>query len=231
MEAIRTQSLLFFGRYHSASLEEICLFVDNESWMPVASFTDVGQLQEFRSVRSAPRRHQRANASAQKPTATIEPVEQPTAAPSSLHSQDDGAGSSVYGGSCGYFYSFAEKSSPFDGGFDDTMLEEDILAGIADESCYYSEDDEADNGGGENMDERRTTPAAAAATDMVVCNSSLNVLRCIGRYLQMCRLLHSISPNIVASMTELVDFYTFVVHDVFGSDLVSAICIDLESEI
>lgn len=239
MDACRAQSLLFFQRYHAASLEEICLFVDNESWMPVASFSGCGQLQEFRTVQAAMQRHQKRHRERAAPADVgpdgggggggSAPVPQ---SPSSLHSQEeDGAGSSMYG-SAGYFYSFAEKSSPFDGGFDDAMLEEDILAGIADESsCYYSEESDEettatanDPAANDPPNERSAAPAAAAAATsvaLVVNNSSLNVLRCIGRYLQMCRLLHSISPNIVASMTELIDFYTFVVHDVFGSDLVS----------
>lgn len=45
MEAVRVQSIAFFQRYHALSLEEICLFVDNEAWMPVASFSSVLQLQ------------------------------------------------------------------------------------------------------------------------------------------------------------------------------------------
>lgn len=144
--------------------------------------------------------------------------------PLSLHSQDGGCSSSMYD-SCGYFYRFAEKSSPFDGGFDETMLEEDILAGIADESsCYFSEESEE-----ERCADRIEVVVGGAADSghvdlsgqVIVSNSSLNVLRCIGRYLQMCRLLHSIAPNIVASMTELIDFYTYVVHEVFGNDLVS----------
>lgn len=223
MEATRAQSMRFFQRYHAASLEEICLFVDNESWMPVASFTHVQQLQEFRSMRAALRRHQ--NNTVETP-APEPPQQQQQQQPASLHSQEDGAASSIYG-SCGYFYSFAEKSSPFDGGFDDTMLEEDILAGIADESsCYFSEDSDEETTTTTTKLTTAATPtqataaAAAVAPAVIVNNASLNVLRCIGRYLQMCRLLHSISPNIVASMTELIDFYTFVVHDVFGSDLV-----------
>lgn len=146
--------------------------------------------------------------------------------PLSLHSQDGGCSSSMYD-SCGYFYRFAEKSSPFDGGFDETMLEEDILAGIAYESsCYFSEESEEERCADRievivSGDSRHTELSG----QVVVSNSSLNVLRCIGRYLQMCRLLHSIAPNIVASMTELIDFYTYVVHEVFGNDLVSDVMI------
>lgn len=148
---------------------------------------------------------------------------------SSVHSQD---GSSIYG-SCGYFYRFAEKSSPFDGGFDEAMLEEDILAGIADESsCYFSEESEEERAFDTNRIERNPgdldtgrvmNERGDSAPDpaIIVNNTSLNVLRCIGRYLQMCKLLHSISPHIVASMAELIDFYTYAVHEVFGNDLVS----------
>lgn len=163
----------------------------------------------------------RSPAKARSPATTTDPDDQPM----SLHSQDGGGSSSMYH-SCGYFYRFAEKSSPFDGGFDETMLEEDILAGIADEaSCYFSEESEE-----ERSAERTDFVLGDAGGELVngevgggvvVSNSSLNVLRCIGRYLQMCRLLHSIAPNIVASMTELIDFYTYVVHEVFGNDLVS----------
>lgn len=45
MDCMRAQSLSFFQRYHAASLEEICLFLENEAWMPVSSFTSILQLQ------------------------------------------------------------------------------------------------------------------------------------------------------------------------------------------
>lgn len=164
---------------------------------------------------------------------------------SSSHSQD---GSSIYG-SCGYFYRFSEKSSPFDGGFDEAMLEEDILAGIVDESsCYFSEESEEEQAtyarnanatttfalninqlndiqqqNFDNLSIKGSTRDDITQCPVIVNNSSLNVLRCVGRYLQMCKLLHSISPYIVASMAELIDFYTYVVHDVFGRDMVSSL--------
>lgn len=121
------------------------------------------------------------------------------------------------------------------------MLEEDILAGIADESsCYFSEESEEEQAYGRasnnitfalNINQIGQTIQNDlniigqlnndSNPQVIVNNSSLNVLRCIGRYLQMCKLLHSISPYIVSSMTELIDFYTYVVHDVFGRDMVS----------
>lgn len=125
-------------------------------------------------------------------------------------------GSSIYG-LCGYFFRFNEKSSPFDGGFDATMLEEDILSGIADEaSCYYSEESDDDDTKYYNSPQRDTN-------GIIVSSTSLTVLRCIGRYLQICRLLHTISPLIIKSMTELIDFYIYSVHEIFAKDVIVSV--------
>lgn len=266
MDCMKTQSIQFFQRYHADCLEEICLFLDNEAWVPVTSFSSLVQLQEFNSVKSSLERYANVDKSKTVNNESVDPLgairKTSTAAAStstlgsvnlqlsnspskkqperkvsienmlsmvvneneSNHSQED-AESSVYG-SCGYFLRFSEKSSPFDGGFDESMLEEDILAGIADESsCYFSEESEEDSAGYNSTQangepENVLSLSADVAEPVIVSNSSINVLRCIGRYLQMCKLLHSISPQIVASMAELVDFYTYVIYHLFKNDLV-----------
>lgn len=241
MESMKSQSVQFFQRYHKSSLDEIRLFLDNEAWMPVHSFTNLIQLQEFNAVKSSLERFLRKDNNKSDSSAEHISIGARTSPTKKLperkksyenqladenisnHSQED-CNSSVYG-SCGYFLRFSEKSSPFDGGFDVTMLEEDILAGIADESCYFSEESEEDNLNEVNNTTKNETNASEATTDIVqhtnitVNNSTLNVLRCIGRYLQMCKLLHSISPQIVKCMMELIEFYIYVVHKFFASDL------------
>lgn len=247
IESMKLQSVQFFHRYHKSSLDEIRLFLDNEAWMPVHSFTSLIQLQEFNAVKSSLQRFLRKDnskpdtrESSLDPLSTgvrLSPIKRlPERKKSyenqladenlSNHSQED-CNSSLYG-SCGYFLRFSEKSSPFDGGFDVTMLEEDILAGIADESCYFSEESEEDNLNEVNantknlsihVEDNEENLTLAQQSNMTVNNSSLNVLRCIGRYLQMCKLLRSISPQIVKCMMELIDFYIYVVHEFFSSDL------------
>lgn len=233
MESMKSQCVQFFQRYHKICLDEIRLFLDNEAWMPVHSFNDLLQLQEYGAVRSSLERYMQKDSTKRFDANRMSPIKRPLERKKSTenqltdenlsnHSQED-CSSSVYG-SCGYFLRFSEKSSPFDGGFDKAMLEEDILAGIADESsCYFSEESEEEP----NADLNTATAATAdsdnsvATTNsaIIVNNSSLNVLRCIGRYLQMCKLLHSIAPQIVKSMTELIEFYVFVVHEFFAHDL------------
>lgn len=241
MESMRSQCVQFFQRYHKSCLDEIRLFLDNEAWMPVHSFNDLLQLQEFGAVKGSMERFMRKDAALRqrsdgsRASPTKRPLERKKSLDNQLndenlsnHSQED-CSSSVYG-SCGYFLRFSEKSSPFDGGFDKAMLEEDILAGIADESsCYFSEESEEEpNADVQALDDDSGVPRdgesdavanSSPASTVIVNNSSLNVLRCIGRYLQMCKLLHSIAPQIVKSMTELIEFYVFVVHEFFAHDL------------
>ncbi|XP_058128051.1 syndetin [Anopheles ziemanni] len=259
--AMQKQSMVFFKRYHIACLEEVGLFFDHEVWVPISSFHDVTQLQEYKNFRHALARTaaNRAGASmtgvrgslsgasksgdnvAARGAPGVDLIPDST---SSMHSQDE---SSLYG-SCVYFLRFTEKSSPFDGGFDSTMLEEDILAGIADESSYYYSEDSSDNNEqspsspapvaasfeGVSVEESpssqshskttatsSTNAGASTASNVpvVVVNTSLTVLRCIGRYLYFCKLLHRITPHIVRSMAELIDYYIFSVHDLFSADL------------
>lgn len=235
MESMQRQSVEFFRRYHIACLEEIGLFFDHEVWVPIGSFTDVSQLQEYKNFKHALVKNQNGTLrnggrSSSQENKSIDPLElgqssHPLNGTSSVHSQDE---SSLYG-SCGYFLRFTEKSSPFDGGFDCTMLEEDILAGIADESSYYYSEDSSDNNEtyfDQSPEVKQKPPPPQATTitppqssTLTVTNTSLTVLRCIGRYLYFCKLLHSIAPHIVMSMTELLDFYLYAVHDIFSRDL------------
>ncbi|XP_030378131.1 syndetin isoform X2 [Scaptodrosophila lebanonensis] len=214
IETMQQESEEFFRRYHISCVEEICLFLDNESWTAVDSFAHILQLPEFRSVRHTLRRHKSPPVAllASSSSANNSPISNNNCDELvSVHSQE--GGSSIYG-SYGYFLRFSEKSSPFDGGLDPAMLEEDILSGIVDEaSCYFSE---------ESDEEQKSLQSKEFddSSQLLVNNTALNVLRCIGRYLQMCKLLHCISPKIIASMLELLDFYAYAVHDIFAKDAI-----------
>lgn len=55
----------------------------------------------------------------------------------------------------------------------------------------------------------------------ILTNTTLTVLRQIGKYLQMSRLLRPIAFDIIVCMNQLFDFYLYAVHSFFTSDLVS----------
>ena len=219
IESMKNQSVEFFKRYHVSCLDEVNLFIEHEVWIQVQSFSSVMQLQEFRMVKRALKRHYFEKKTGDSQTAVLtvntnspSKRSRDIVDDSSANSQDE---SSIYG-SCGYFVRFSEKSSPFENLFDQKMMEEDILAGIADEtSCYYSEDssdNDVDNGTQLPTDDKNQTM-------LTVNNTSLNILRVIGRYLKMCRLLYAISAHIIYSMTELIDFYIYAIYEIFARDL------------
>lgn len=218
IDLMKHQCIEFFKRYHVSCLDEINLFLENEVWIQVQSFSSVVQLQEYRLIKRSLKRHNFDGSNNMNKTAAILPLNtspnKKVHDDSSANSQDES--SSIYG-SCGYFVRFSEKSSPFECTFDAKMLEEDILSGIADEtSCYYSEDSSDDY---ENVNQHANGNDRSNSPSLVVNNTSLNILRVIGRYLQMCRLLASIAPHIIYSTTELVDFYIYAVYEIFAKDL------------
>lgn len=55
----------------------------------------------------------------------------------------------------------------------------------------------------------------------VLTNTTLSVLRQMGKYIQMSRLLKSIAYQIISSMNQLFDYYLYAVHLFFASDLVN----------
>lgn len=102
---------------------------------------------------------------------------------------------------------------------------------IDETSCYFSEesDDELKSlpSNDKNFDKNLTSNFCNGKrlNHGLINNTTLNVLRCIGRYVQMCKLLHSTSRQIVFSMLELIDFYLYVVLDIFSTDMVNKILI------
>jgi len=223
LDAMKNQCIEFFKRYHVTCLDEINLFIEHEVWVQVQCFNSVLQLQEYKTTKRAIKRYSNdkkgENESPATTTAVLSVNNSPTKRAldeSSVNSQDE---SSIYG-SCGYFVRFSEKSSPFEIPFDQKMLEEDFLAGITDEtSCYYSEDSSDNDNDNVTQLNNNNNNNNDSSSSMTVNNTSLNILRIIGRYLQMCRLLYSIAPHIIYSMTELIDFYLYAIYEIFAKDL------------
>lgn len=170
------------------------------------------QLQEFRHMKRSLKK-----TNADKHCDSSNEFSLSTTSPKRSHDRDDSSqDESSFYGSCGYFIRFSEKSSPFENLFDQRMIEEDILSGIADEtSCYFSEDSSEN----ENENNIYMPSFLNNETSVTINNSSLNLLRIIGRYLQMCSLIYAISGHIINSMKELIDCYCYSVYIFFSKDL------------
>ncbi|XP_008194931.2 syndetin [Tribolium castaneum] len=216
-ESIRKQSVNYFKNYHIQRLEELKIFLENEMWeiCPVKPTFTLLQLQEFKSLRGVLR-----NFKLRPPATGGAYSTASTDCCSSNHSQD---GSSIVGN---YFVRYAESGTPFDSGLDETVIEEDILAGENDGSGYFSEesDEEPEELRRDFVDEENASPKKREKqiNCLVLTNTTLSVLRQMGKYLQMSRLLKPIAFQIISCMNQLFDFYLYSVHAFFAADLTVA---------
>ncbi|KAJ8933780.1 hypothetical protein NQ314_013816 [Rhamnusium bicolor] len=213
-ESIRKQSVNYFKNYHAQRLDELKIFLENEMWeiCPVKPSFDILQLQ-FNPQVSPTLPNYSTNS---------------TECCSSSHSQD---GSSIIGN---YFIRYADHGTPFDNGLDSTVIEEDILVSENDASGYFSDDSD------EESEELRRDYVDEYADDInnsnqhyvskdkkekhhhkapILTNTTLSVLRQIGKYVQMSRLLKPIAYQIISCMNQLFDYYLYSVHLFFARDL------------
>lgn len=146
---------------------------------------------------------------------------------SSTHSQD---GSSVTGN---YFIRYGDHGTPFDF-TPEEIIDEDILLSDGE---YFSDDSEEENEElhkdyvdeyyeKENISKEKEKELVNQKKEKrinhhVLTNTTLSVLRQMGKYLQMSRLLKPIAFDIIKCMNQLFDFYLYSVHCFFASDLVS----------
>ncbi|CAG9862024.1 unnamed protein product [Phyllotreta striolata] len=219
-ESIRKQSENYFMNYHSQRLDELKIFLENEIWeiCPVKSSFDIMQLQEFK-----PLRYTMKTFKFHLPTSpTVANYStNSTECCSSTHSLD---GSSIIGN---YFIRFAEHGTPFDSGLDDTIIEEDIMVSENDGSGYFSDESDEDaadipdefpedlNNSRQTLKERKDK----IHNSPILTNTTLTVLRQMGKYLQMSRLLKPIADRIISCMNQLFDYYLYSVHSFFTVDL------------
>ncbi|XP_069681255.1 syndetin isoform X2 [Periplaneta americana] len=223
--SIKKQSSNYFRNYHRDSLEELRIFLENESWelCPVKPDFSILQLQEFRSLRHVLKSWKPRSDGGQTTVSSPD-------CSSSNHSQD---GSSITGG---YFARYSESGSPFDIGLDD-VHEEDILANIGDEpSGYFSDEsdedipeelkkDFVDENAGDTVTNKHSKPSSKRTSRRefmkapILTNTTLTVLRQCGKYLQMSRLLRPIACEVIICMTQLFDYYLYAVHTFFTADL------------
>ncbi|XP_074039810.1 vacuolar protein sorting 50 isoform X1 [Leptinotarsa decemlineata] len=220
-ESIRKQSVNYFKNYHAQRLDELKIFLENEMWeiCPVKPSFDILQLQEFKSFRYSLKNFK---FNPQVSPTMINYSTNSTECCSSNHSQD---GSSIVGN---YFVRYADHGTPFDSRLDETIIEEDILASENEGSGYFSEDSEEeepeelrrDYVDEENDSSRRPDKKEKHHYKCpILTNTTLSILRQIGKYIQMSRLLQPIAYQIISCMNQLFDYYLYSVHLFFAKDL------------
>ncbi|CAB0017518.1 unnamed protein product [Nesidiocoris tenuis] len=171
-ESVRTQSINYFNKFHSDKLDDLKVFLENESWTPCP----------FRGLRSC------------------------VVQCAGIADRHDSSSISVDGSSTGtnFFARFPDPRgpTPFDASFHVESREEHILS----EAVF---DDLLDDCSEKSDDEHRGP---------LLTNTTISVLRLCGKYLQMSRLLRSISGEVVTALTQLFEYYLYTVHSFFATD-------------
>ncbi|XP_044741720.1 syndetin [Chrysoperla carnea] len=239
-EAIRRKSVSYLQNYHSSRLEELRIFFENEMWeiCPVKANFEISQLQEFKSLRHTLKHFKDKKTSTSTVVSTSTSTSTSKNDLASNHSQEGSTTSDKY------FIRFDVNYTPFDIKFDDTLTDENILSDTIhddDPNALHNTETDTDseneevtrefidetqminetstNQNNHSIRKHRHGHEKSSGRHILLTNTTLSVLRQIGKYLQMSKLLQPISLDIFYCLTQLFEYYLYSVNSCFTSDL------------
>nr|CDS30580.2 protein dopey 1 [Hymenolepis microstoma] len=191
LEVLKNSIRGFFGEFHRKHMERLCLFLDHESWeyVPVRHGFSLRDLHEFNAL-----------------AAVFEPSEERSNATES---------------------SSLEPASPNR----EKIFKEPYECKFFDLSLGTSEEAEVKNleegstsllpetivNGVDSKHDRSSQNAAS--NNPILASTTIEVLRLLGRYIQMMRLLRPIASDVMHSIGQIFDYYLYVVYCLFGRSL------------
>ncbi|XP_048413603.2 syndetin [Stegostoma tigrinum] len=218
-ESIRKQSVNYFKSYHRIRLEELRMFLENETWelCPVKSNFSILQLHEFKFMRQS---------------------RSPSMSPSKQYTTSATTGP--------LFDQYQNGGNPFEHQADIKDDEsEDVLAANGYESDeleksvyqdYDSDSDVPEELKRDYVDEQtgdvpvksisKETLKGRKKSDyylnkgntLILTNTTLNVIRLVGKYMQMMNILKPIAFDVIHCMSQLFDYYLYAVYTFFGRE-------------
>uniref|UniRef100_A0A8C9TVS9 VPS50 subunit of EARP/GARPII complex n=1 Tax=Scleropages formosus TaxID=113540 RepID=A0A8C9TVS9_SCLFO len=223
-ESVKKQSVNYFKNYHRTRLEELRMFLENETWelCPVKSNFNIMQLHEFKFMGQS----RSPSVSPSRQASAANPAEVPL------------------------FKQYYQGGNPFEMHIDNKEEEtEDVLASNGyesdelDKSIYQDYDSDSDvpeELKRDYVDEQtgdvpvksvsRETIRSRKKSDYglnklnapILTNTTLNVIRLVGKYMQMMNILKPIAFDVIHCMSQLFDYYLYAVYTFFGrNDMVS----------
>ncbi|XP_061738558.1 syndetin isoform X2 [Nerophis ophidion] len=218
-ESIKRQSVNYFKNYHRARLEELRMFLENETWelCPVKSNFNISQLHEFKFM---------------------DHCRSPSLSPSR-----QGASILILG-ELSLFQQYLQDGNPFEMHFEQKEEEaEDVLASNGyesdelEKSAYQDYDSDSDvpeelkqdfvdeqtgdvplkSVSRETIRSKKRSDYNLNKTDApILTNTTLNVIRLVGKYMQMMNILKPIAFDVIHCVSQLFDYYLFAVYTFFG---------------
>uniref|UniRef100_A0A8C2ZK63 VPS50 subunit of EARP/GARPII complex n=1 Tax=Cyclopterus lumpus TaxID=8103 RepID=A0A8C2ZK63_CYCLU len=220
-ESIKRQSVNYFKNYHRARLEELRMFLENETWelCPVKSNFNIAQLHEFKFMGQC-------------------------RSPSISPSRQAGSSTGPAQGELSLFQQYLQEGNPFEMHAEQKEEEtEDVLASNGYESDeleksvyqdYDSDSDVPEELKQDYVDEQTgDAPLKSASRETIrskkksdynlnktnapiLTNTTLNVIRLVGKYMQMMNILKPIAFDVIHCVSQLFDYYLYAVYTFFG---------------
>lgn len=219
-ESVRKQTVNYFLNYHRGCLEELRMFLENESWelCPVRANFSILHLQEFAFLRQPSRSSPATSPSKDK-------MESSASLSSKAH--------------LGFLKRHGQQGNPFDIQPDQDESEDVLVVNEMEEplgkSISDSDSDDTDipeelkkdfvdEQTGESFPKRYTVTAKQSCVlrekkTLILTNTTLNVLRLFGKYMHMMNVLRPIAFDVLICKSQLFDYYMFAVYLFFAKEV------------
>ncbi|XP_072859287.1 syndetin isoform X2 [Pogona vitticeps] len=217
-ESIRKQSVNYFKNYHRTRLEELRMFLENETWelCPVKSSFSILQLHEFKFM-------------AQSRSPSVSPSKQPA---SEIEKAE-----TLFEQYCNGGNPFEIQANNKDDETEDVLASNGYESDEQEKSAYQEYDSDSDvpeelkrdyvdeqTGDAPVKSISRETLKSRKRSDYclnkvnapILTNTTLNVIRLVGKYMQMMNILKPIAFDVIHFMSQLFDYYMYAIYTFFG---------------
>ncbi|XP_058534121.1 syndetin [Ochotona princeps] len=217
-ESIRKQSVNYFKNYHRTRLDELRMFLENETWelCPVKSNFSILQLHEFKF---------------------LEQSRSPSVSPSKQLASTSSKTVTLFEQYCSGGNPFEVQANHRDDETEDVLASNGYESDEQEKSAYQEYDSDSDvpeelkrdyvdeqTGDAPVKSVSRETLKSRKKSDYslnkvnapILTNTTLNVIRLVGKYMQMMNILKPIAFDVIHFMSQLFDYYLYAVYTFFG---------------
>ncbi|XP_023562302.1 syndetin [Octodon degus] len=217
-ESIRKQSVNYFKNYHRTRLDELRMFLENETWelCPVKSNFSILQLHEFKFME-------------QSRSPSVSPSKQPVTTSSKTVT--------LFEQYCNGGNPFEIQTNHKDEETEDVLASNGYESDEQEKSAYQEYDSDSDvpeelkrdyvdeqTGDAPVKSVSRETLKSRKKSDYslnkvnapILTNTTLNVIRLVGKYMQMMNILKPIAFDVIHFMSQLFDYYLYAIYTFFG---------------
>ncbi|XP_023494970.1 syndetin isoform X3 [Equus caballus] len=217
-ESIRKQSVNYFKNYHRTRLDELRMFLENETWelCPVKSNFSILQLHEFKFME-------------QSRSPSVSPSKQPASTSSKTVT--------LFEQYCSGGNPFEIQANHKDEETEDVLASNGYESDEQEKSAYQEYDSDSDvpeelkrdyvdeqTGDAPVKSVSRETLKSRKKSDYslnkvnapILTNTTLNVIRLVGKYMQMMNILKPIAFDVIHFMSQLFDYYLYAIYTFFG---------------